>query len=443
MVENSFARIRTHLVIVAAFVSIAGLSTSTSGQPGRHTGSSTAVYSFSIIAENPADLSRQDEAVEVDLSSIKRRFPSFNERAFFVTLNGEEIPSQLTERFAGPFESGSVPSEKITFLSSFNPNETKHFTIFWRSDTVEERAYPKRTQATLGMKVDYKMVDGCYTGGRFVDVDSTTVPTGHFAHDALYRIEGPGWESEKIAYRLYLDSRSRNDIFGKKTHELVLKKIGENDLVSDSKESYTKMLDWGMDIFKVGESLGIGSIAMWHDSKAVTVSDVGKTECGVFNGAIRSGVFTKYSEWKVGNKTYDLSAEMSISAGSRLTKVCAQLSGSGAVMCTGLAKHDACDFLKSPPESTAKWAYFALYGKQSLSGDKLGIMIFYRSADKVKLTEDGESKIVVLRPVKGQITYYFGAAWEAEPGGIKDEKQFRRYLDETVLKLSNPIRVSF
>jgi len=399
--------------------------------------------SFPISAINPTNISRPNETVEVDLEKIKVDFPSFNENAFFVRQNGNEVPSQLLkepEKFIG----GKIETvDKIIFVSSFSANEEKKFEIDWIPDSIVDHQYPKMTQASLGMKVDYKKVDGYYTGGRFVDVDSTTVPRDHFAHDALFRIEGPGWESDKIVYRFYLDSRNRNDIFGKKTHELVLQKIGENDLVSNSKESYTEMLDWGMDIFKVGESLGIGSIAMWNESKVVTVSDVNNVVCQVFNGPIRSGVLTKYDGWKVGDRDYNLFSDLSISAGSRLTEVRAFVSSDSVKLCTGLAKHEDCDLIKSSPESKGKWAYIALYGEQSLSGDHLGIAVFYRTNDELESTEDATSEIVVFRPVEGRVTYYFGAAWESEPDGIKNQKEFRQYLEETIIDLDNPIQVMF
>ncbi len=356
--------------------------------------------------------------------------------AFEITCAGKIVPTQMD---TDPI-SGSLT--RIIALVSFVRKEKKRLEVSWIPDTVINREFPKLTQAALGMKVGYKKVTGFYTGGRFVDVDSTTMPHDHFAHDALYRIEGPGWESDKIAYRYYLDSRNRNDIFGKKKAELVLQKLGVNDLVSNSMESYTKMLDWGMDIFKVGESLGIGSIAIWHDSKVVTVSDVRTVKCYVAeNGSILSGIYTLYLGWKVGKADYDLYSHLTISAGSRLTGVDLTLKGKQVDLCTGLAKHEDCDFIRTPSTQRGRWAYIALYGKQSLSDDDLGIAVFYRSADRVKVTEDSLSDIVILRPQEGQLTYYFGAAWQQEPGGIKNENEFKAYLERTLVRLDNPIEV--
>ncbi len=351
--------------------------------------------------------------------------------------DGKQVPSQLDRE---RIERGDGV---ILLVTSFAPHEKKSFSVSWSETGSVLHHYKKLTQAVLGMKVDYKKVNGYYTGGKFVDVDSTTVPKDHFAHDALYRIEGPGWESDKIVYRFYLDSRNRNDIFGKKIDGLVLQKLGINDLVSNSKESYTRMLDWGMDIYKVGESLGIGSIAMWNGTGPVTVSDVRRVKCYVSeNGPILSGIYTKYTGWKVSGNAYELYSHLTISAGSRLTKVDLRIKGKPSQLCTGLAIHDGCDFIKSTSTSTSGWKYIALYGKQSLSGDNLGTAVFYRASDEVKLTEDSLSTMVVLRPDGGKLTYYFGAAWEEEPGGIRNEKEFRKYLQETVMKLDNPIEVS-
>jgi len=422
--------------LLFVFVGCVVCSESRTDAAGRSVASATN-DSIVVAAQNPVQLLRQDEAVEIPLASLLNESRSFNVNSFFVTSAGKEIPSQLDN------SSVDEKTERLLFLASFGPDEKKSFVIHWAVGENDKHSYSAMTQASLGVKVDYKKVNGYYAGGRFMDVDSVTVPSDHFAHDALYRIEGPGWESDKIVYRFYLDSRNRNDIFGKRTHDLVLQKIGLNDLVSDSKESYTQMLDWGMDIFKVGESLGIGSIAMWRDSKVVAVSDVGQIKCRVLNGPIRSAVSTKYSGWKVGDSSYDLSDNVSISASSRLTKVNASVSDSSVYLCTGLAKHEGCDRLVSSEDSNGKWAYVALYGKQSLSGDNLGIAIIYKKADKVILTEDSLSEIVVLRQTGSQLSYYFGAAWEKEPGGIINEGQFKDYLDETILKLDNPIEISF
>jgi hypothetical protein len=295
----------------------------------------------------------------------------------------------------------------------------------------------RHTQAYLGIKQDYLKKDGYYTGGKFVSTDSVVVPRDHFAHDALYQFEGPGWESELVGYRLYLDDRNRTDIFGKKTYELVLHKAGINDLVSDGKESYQSMQDWGQDVFKVGSSLGIGSVAAYNDS-VVTVSLYDSIYCRVLNTPGRSSVETKHYNWNTGKDKTDIEINYSIAPGSRLTYVAAYASGITGLMCTGLAKHADTEFFTGENESG--WCYIALWGKQTIADDSLGIAVIYKKDKAVKQTEDNVNHLVVLKPANGKISYFFGAAWEQEKNGIKSKTEFKTWLDREIEKLSEPVQ---
>jgi hypothetical protein len=49
---------------------------------------------------------------------------------------------------------------------------------------------------------------------------------------------------------------------------------------------------------------------------------------------------------------------------------------------------------------------------------------------------------VVLNPSRGHLNYYFLAAWEQEPGGIKTEQEFIAYLDSSIQKLDQPLIIS-
>ena len=92
--------------------------------------------------------------------------------------------------------------------------------------------------------------------GGYKLVDRIDVPADHRIHDGLIAMEGPGWESDRIAYRLYLDERNVPDIYGKKLPGNVLPTIGMG------KDDYHSMAPWGQDIFQVDQSLGMGGIGV-------------------------------------------------------------------------------------------------------------------------------------------------------------------------------------
>jgi len=369
---------------------------------------------------NPLNVERIDALVSIPLAALNVRPVVF--------LDGTTVvPHQVVDG-------------RILLVLSLGPGETKRLTL---GESGPIPPAPKRTQADLAVKVDYVLTNGTYTGGRFQKVLSARTPQGHRSHNAFFKYEGPGWESELVGYRLYLDERNRCDIFGKRAKGFVLHTVGVNDLVSDGKESYQDMLDWGRDIFKVGASLGMGSFALWHGGHPVFVEVIDSAVCSVAqDGPIYSEVSLDYYGWKAAGKSRDVNARLSIAAGSRLTNVRLAFPGEARDFCTGLAKHEGCVVLASPASSRSGWGYVGLYGKEALTGDNLGTAVFYRLADCVRVTEDSLSQIVILRPRGGRIEYCFAAAWQQEPGGIRNAEEFRGFLDRTAAGLGAPVRVS-
>jgi len=387
-----------------------------------------------VSTYNPLQQSIKDVLITIPIESLVNKYPDFNEKAFIAFDGEKEIPSQVEDL------NGDGKTDNILMLVDFTQAEKKIVSIQYDKLAVIKKEFKKRTHAELSIKTDYVLENGVYTKGKFKSVDNSTVPVNHFAHDAWYKYEGPGWESEKVAYRFYLDSRNRNDIFGKKVDDLVLSIVGINDLVSDSKESYTNVCDWGMDIFKVGESLGIGSIAIWENNKVNTISNTETTTCQITNdGLIKSNILTIYKNTKIGKAQFDISSLISISAGSRLTREDLTITDDSQIFCTGIAKHADCSLIKD--DKNFEWGFIATYEKQSLAGDNLGLAIFYKKSNLIKNTEDDFSYITVLNPVDGELTYYYAAAWENEKDGISSKEEFIKYLNNTILELSNPITI--
>ena len=386
-----------------------------------------------IELKNPLNIAINDAVFPVPSSEIKKHNPAFNPGLFCVKNNSNPVNSEFVKDYLDLHD-------VILINISLAPNETKTLWIY--STDKPQTGITKRTQAHLGQKTDYKRVDKFYKEGKFSSVTFTKVPSDHFAHDALYQFEGPGWESDKVAYRFYLDDRNRTDIFGKITDKPILNIVGINDLDSGN-EGYQNPQEWGMDIFKVGNSLGIGSIATFDSNKVFTVSVTDSTTCHITNNKnLFSSIRTNYYGWKAAGKKYDLTADLSIIAGSRLTRNDLSISGNIANICTGIAKHENTEYLSSSKDNGEKWGYIALYGKQSRDGNNLGLAVFYKKSDLIKTTENEDSHLVLLKPEKGNVTYYFSAAWEKEANGIKSKDEFVNYLNETCKFLSSKVKVS-
>lgn len=295
----------------------------------------------------------------------------------------------------------------------------------------EDAESPKKTSAEIWIKSGGQFQDSKYIGGEFESVQSLRVPDECTDHSEYIKYEGPGWESNKIGYRLYLDHRNAIDIFGKKTQEMVLKSVGQ-----DGYESYHGMADWGMDILKVGGSLGIGSIAFWNGERAIRVEKTDSIYCEIVaDNALQSEIRIDYSGWEIDSSFVDLHTSLSISADSRSTKYSIKLSDKLENLCTGIVKSDNAELIDG--QKPDGWSYLATWGKQSLAEDNLGMAVFYQSDKLIMLTEDAESHVLVLEPREGYLEYYFMAAWEQEPGGIKIQDDFINELEQKIQVLND------
>jgi len=385
--------------------------------------------SFKVILKNDAEIPRQDEIITLDIANIKSEYADFNPDAIIVLNNDAELPSQVND-FNGDGE-----EDQVVFLTNMKPGEQQNITLRYNPDGKKERTYKKRTQAELSHKFGGKFVNRVYEGGTFKNVQELHVPPEHTDHSWYIRYEGPGWESDKVGYRFYLDWRNATDIFGKKTHDMVLQDVGQ-----DGFDSYHEMSDWGQDILKVGESLGIGSVGMWLDNKANRVAKTDSVYCKITeNGPIQSSIRTIYYGWQLGDYKTDLTVDLSINAGSRETLCNLSLTNQAENICTGIVKHDSVEIIKS--DNASEWQYFATYGKQSLAGDSLGMAILYNKNDLIQLTEDDLSHVIVLDPANGSLKYYFLAAWENEIDGLRTESEFETYLENMIGRLNSAVNV--
>ena len=257
------------------------------------------------------------------------------------------------------------------------------------------------------------------------------VPASHTVGDRLYKYQGVGWESDKVAYRLYLDTRNVIDIFGKRTPELVLQGVGAG-------RSYHELQDWGMDVLKVGDSLGIGGIGALVNGAVERVEKIDTLAYReVDNGPVEATVEISQGGWQVGDARVDLTTRYRIHEGSRLTYVNARLSDSAPQLVTGIVKHPGVELLRS--QAQGEWSYVATFGEQSLVPDMLGMAVFYRNGNFDRLTEDDHNYIVVFKAGVARLEYAFMAAWQMDSSAVESVGHFKSMLDQQLTELNQPL----
>lgn len=393
-----------------------------------------------LSVNNPSEFSRFDVSIELDETLLINNDSKVSSAAYTLWHGTQEIPSQSLD------SNNDGITDQIVFNTSLAGLQKKTFTLTYQPTSTSTHNYPKRTHAELSVNKGGELIDGKYQGGKFTLVDFHKLPKDHVIGDQLFKYEGPGWESDKVAYRLYFDQRNIIDIFGKKNSEIVLPQVGQPG------GNYHKDAPWGLDILKVGDSLGIGSIGMYLDGKVHRVNNANDMSVAIIDdGPLQSHVRIKHQSWKLADQAYDLTSNLTINAGSRLTKNTLTITGKPENLVTGIVKHQPSTLLHSQ-ESNGEWAYMATFGKQSYVDDELGMAVFYKKSSLVTLTEDQHSHLIVMKPQHGKqavmkpqlskLDYYFSATWAQDSDAITTQETFTTYLNHELNKLNQPIQIT-
>jgi hypothetical protein len=385
--------------------------------------------SFRVTITNPSKTEARENVLIAIPTAALQKVRDFNAKAFVVTDNGKEIPSQFS--ISGPH------AGIVTVIDQLKPSEVRTLTVRFKTNGEYTGSYTKRTQAELAHKKGGKFVNREYIGGAFENVTSLHVPAEHKDHSWFIRYEGPGWESDLVGYRFYLDQRNATDVFGKKTTAMVLQQVG-----LDGFDSYHEMQPWGMDVMKVGKSLGLGSPGAWRKKAAQRIEKTDSVSCNITsNGVVYSSIHTNYFGWNTGTQKLNVTSDISIHAGTRLTHQLLKFSGDIDSLCTGIVKDKAARLYTSKGDAS-HFGYIATYGDQSLNKDGLGLAVFFDPRNGLGFTADENSDVILLKPIDGTLAYYFMASWVQEPQAFASEAAFLDYVKKTAAGLSVSVKVS-
>jgi rhamnogalacturonyl hydrolase YesR len=386
-----------------------------------------------ITLSNPSDFKRTDEPYRVSFDELG--LANSAATGLGIKLNGQAIASQAIDT-----DSDGSPDSLFTLLD-INAGASVTLNVFTDMESV---AGPKRAQAEISKKTGGSWQEDpekpgkqIYVGGQFTNVDKLTPPSQHTDHSYFIRYEGPGIESDLVGYRVYLDWRNGFDIFGKYTHDMVLQNVGQ-----DGFDSYHEPSDWGMDILKVGSSVGSGGYGFWNGESVDRVSKVDGWDARILdNGNLYSAFNIDYKNWQINNQNVNLSATLSMHGGSRLVHTQLKLDQPLDNLAIGIVKHPGTELIEGEVNITGKaYTYVASWGKQTLNDDHLGMALLFRKSDRETQTTDEHNYVSVMDVAGEDVDYYFLGAWEGEKDGIKNREALVNYLKREAEKLTLPLR---
>jgi hypothetical protein len=193
-----------------------------------------------VSVENPDDRARVDTVLHLAVDELDLKTQA-EVRELVVYHGDRPLPTQPLDA------DGNGEFESVATMVDLEAGERLSLKVVRDESVAAARPWPKRTQAELSRKIGGAWEEGAYVGGDFVNVASLTFDGQLPYPNDFMRYEGPGWESDKVGYRLYLDHRNGMDVFGKLVPAMVLQDVGTNEF-----GSYHEPAVWGMDILKVG-----------------------------------------------------------------------------------------------------------------------------------------------------------------------------------------------
>lgn len=346
-----------------------------------------------LAVTNPTANARAAENVTVSLAALKQIAPDFSANSAIVTTSG----AATLEQDAKTLETTELPSQaddldgdgkydEIAFQIDLGPRQTRIVTIAY-GDVAEmmriRSKYPQRTEAKFAT-----------------------------------RYEGPGWESETTAWRLYFDARNAIDLYGKRRPGLYL------DLFSLPEYVYHQESPFGRDIYGIGKALGPAGIGALVDGKAQSVAEVAERKWRIAaSGPVRSIVVLSYTGWKIAGKTVDLTSRITQWAGEHGFEHRVTISdSSGLTLVTGIPYKPATEDIKAAIPRTGS---IVSWGPQVvLSGNKaqtvdvpdenLGVAVLLPEAQAGAISKDDANRLMVVKPANGAADLYGAAMWDQE-----------------------------
>ncbi|MDE1193235.1 MAG: DUF4861 domain-containing protein [Arachidicoccus sp.] len=397
-----------------------------------------------LVLKNPSNIQRDGELIILTRKQIESKTGKLQTKDYVKIYPQHSSP--LVVQFDDIDQDGVW--DEAVFLYSFKPEESVSLKI--------EKLPVKIDTASALAHVRMKLKDADEKFGesvKHVDMPYQNKPTD-FSKQKLpyYLTEGPGWENDKVAFRLYFDTRNAKDIYGKRVSGMVMDTVGANP-----KNSYHKFSNWGMDILAVGKSLGAGGLAFSYNQNGKdTLVRLGglnvksETYDEIADGPVRA-VFKMDYHWVLNKQPVEVIEYISTWGGQYFYQSKIFIKGNHLPedLKIDMGISDFYDNQSANFSSgNAKVVYS--FGKQSENKDNLGMAIFSDAKNFSKFWSIGkettpvsdinqtylsEEKINASNPV----VYRYYACWSKTNPIFDNENSFADFLHAEAAKFSHPV----
>ncbi|WP_018630745.1 DUF4861 domain-containing protein [Niabella aurantiaca] len=396
-----------------------------------------------ITIVNPSSIERKDELVVLKKAWLKRKLPALSDHPYLMVTD-KKVP-QLVQ-----FDDldGDGAWDEAVLLLNLAPKQKRILSI-----AASDRPAAIKAVVRSYVRQKHLLPDGGFGANVLTDtMPYDNLPTD-FSKQKLppYLTEGPAWENDKVGFRKYFDIRNANDIWGKRVPDMVLDDVGANPGTS-----YHNLSAWGMDILKVGGSLGAGALALkLRVNEKDTLIRFGRNVeqliyKQVASGPIRSIFELVYRNWRYlpDAPPVTVTEQISIWGGQYFfeNKVWFSNLPEKASLVTGTI-----DFYSKQDHKLNRSGIAGLYtyGRQSENKDQLGLGILtpaknLQAFDHVAISNTDVTNVFTLnmKPAPGRpVVYRYYVGWEMTDRVFATQQGFEKMLSAGAEKFAKPVVV--
>lgn len=259
-------------------------------------------------------------------------------------------------------------------------------------------------------------------------------------YDAIYG-HGAMWESEYVAFRVYMDHRQSIDLYGKKYPQLEL----------DSTNFYSNA-EWmargyGEDILYAGQSVAAGSFRGYENGNPTYIDKVSARGQRIVNAGPDTAVVEVWDkDWHTNGKTLQMRQVYTMIRGHRDVQIDIYLEGAEDtdIFATGAQKlemdNEGFAGRRSDNKKKKRIEANGLVGSwgrniperghpELVEGVGIGVYVPDRYLYMVK--EDDLNYLCLVHPVNGHIRYHLAVyAWMQQEGGFNNSDEWFNWLEE-------------
>lgn len=397
-----------------------------------------------ITLTNTAAIALNDKAVAIsreDLSGI----PEGEVYPLLMNQSGDTIAAQLDDL------DGDGRWDELFFVVNLPENGEQALSLDWVNSPIEAE---KRTSVRFGVRASEASKVEPATSDMF------------YAHELPgvmgyqpYQTDGPSWENDKVGFRHYLDGRNSKDVFGKRVSHMSPDDVGIN-AEGVTEDNYHVMEDWGRDILGVGNSVGLGGVALMIGDRlarlGVTQSDSLNNVDSTFfqivsEGPVRSVINYQYHNWTPLDRSYYAEETTSIWPGMYAYKNSARFSKlkGDETLLIGLVNSNTEQPL-TEIEVNDEWVVLLTHDQQTYEKEWwLGMALLVPKAsyqgymEAPKTGSINSTFLAKLKLEEGEpVEYYAVAGWELSDEKFRDPAFFREYVTNLAQQLSAEVKVA-